>query len=265
MSTLIVIPARYESSRYPGKPLAKLKGATGVSKSLIQRSWEAACAVSGVDRIVVATDDARICDEVSRFGGSAVMTSSDCVNGTERCSDALTHLDCSFDIIVNLQGDALLTPPWFVEALVRFLDRDKNFGVATPVIRCDRTILDGLLEDRRQGRVGGTTAVFDARGRALYFSKEVVPWVGRLSDDNLPPVFLHIGVYGFKSAALDWYASQESGPLEKVEGLEQLRFLEHGKDVRCIQVNPRNWPIWELNNPSDVPEIERRLAQVGIE
>ena len=110
MSVLIAIPARYASTRYPGKPLVPLRGADGVSRTLVQRSWEAAMAVNGADRVVVATDDDRIRAEAEGFGAEVVMTSSECRNGTERCAEAHAALGGGFDIVVNLQGDAPLTP-----------------------------------------------------------------------------------------------------------------------------------------------------------
>ena len=154
MSVLLVIPARYASTRYPGKALAGLTGATGVTKSLIQRSWEAAQAVSGMARVVVATDDARIRDVAEAFGAEVVMTSSSCENGTERCAEAHDALGARFDMVVNLQGDAPLTPPWFIEELVAGLDAHPTAEVATPVLRASGRALAGFHEDRRAGRVG---------------------------------------------------------------------------------------------------------------
>ncbi|MEM1352883.1 MAG: 3-deoxy-manno-octulosonate cytidylyltransferase, partial [Pseudomonadota bacterium] len=118
MSVLIVIPARYASTRYPGKPLVSLRGATGDSRSLIARSWGAAIEVKSVDRVVVATDDTRIAEACAAFGAEVVMTSDSCENGTERCAEAHKVLGGGYEIIVNLQGDAPLTPPWFIEDLV---------------------------------------------------------------------------------------------------------------------------------------------------
>ena len=118
MSVLIAIPARYASTRYPGKPLAVLKGATGEARSLIERSWRAAMDVKGVDRVVVATDDDRIGEAANGFGAEVVMTSENCANGTERCAEAHSTLGGGYDIVVNLQGDAPLTPSWFVEELI---------------------------------------------------------------------------------------------------------------------------------------------------
>lgn len=274
MSTLIVIPARYASVRYPGKALAELRGASGgVAKPLIRRSWEAAQAVRGVNRVVVATDDTRIRNRAEAFGAEVVMTSSSCQNGTERCAEALDALGGGFDIVVNLQGDAppLTPPPWFVEALVEALDAHPTAEVATPVLRCDGRALSGFLEDRKAGRVGGTTAAFGgAEGKALYFSKEVIPpytthgW----PDHEMTPVFHHVGVYAYRPpAALAAYPLWEPGSLEELEGLEQLRFLERDRPVQCVEVDARGRQFWELNNPpEDVPpRIEAMLAAMEVE
>ncbi|MEM7670451.1 MAG: 3-deoxy-manno-octulosonate cytidylyltransferase [Pseudomonadota bacterium] len=263
MGTVIIIPARYASTRYPGKPLATLRGADGVAKTLIQRSWEAAMAVVGVERVIVATDDARISDHAKEFGAEVAMTSSDCANGTERCADALAGLGAA-EIIVNLQGDAPLTPPWFVEALIDAMHRRPEIAVCTPVLRCDEEALAGFIADRRAGRVGGTTAVFDETGRALYFSKEVLPYMGDAGDSRECPVFHHVGVYAYRPDALRAYIAMSPGRLEQREGLEQLRFLERGGQVHCVEVDARGAGFWELNNPEDVPRIERMLKERGL-
>ena len=262
MSVLVAIPARYASTRYPGKPLVSLKGPDG-DKTLIRRSWEAAMAVRGVDRVVVATDDARIRDHALGFGAEVVMTSSDCQNGTERCAEVAALLP-GFEVVVNLQGDAPLTPAWFVEDLVAGLKADTEADIATPVLRCDGRMLAGLLADRRAGRVGGTTAVFGAGLRGLYFSKEVIPFTGNIFPDDAPtPVFHHVGVYAYRPQALAAYATWPVGPLERLEGLEQLRFLEQGRQVLCVEVAARGRKFWELNNPSDVPVIEAMMAAMA--
>ncbi|MEM9196632.1 MAG: manno-octulosonate cytidylyltransferase, partial [Pseudomonadota bacterium] len=260
---VIVIPARYASSRYPGKPLVPLVGATGAARSLIQRRWDAARAVPGGHRVIVATDDARIQAHSEAFGAEVVMTPESCANGTERCAAVLTALGSTVadsDVIVNLQGDAPLTPPWFVEALIAAM-ADPAVAVATPVLRCDHAALAGFLEDRAAGRVGGTTAVFDALGRALYFSKEVLPFTGRaLTAQDIVPVFHHVGVYAYRAGLLARYPDWPQGPLERWEGLEQLRFLEQSHDIACVEVDARGAVFWELNNPQDVPRIEAALA-----
>ncbi|WP_299618999.1 manno-octulosonate cytidylyltransferase [uncultured Tateyamaria sp.] len=266
MSVLIAIPARYASTRYPGKPLVGLTGATGQAQSLIERSWRAAKSVAGVDRVVVATDDERIRTASEAFGAEVVMTSEACANGTERCAEAHAALGGSFDIVVNLQGDAPLTPPWFVEGLIEGLKAAPEAEIATPVLRCDGATLNGFLADRKAGRVGGTTAVFGAQHQGLYFSKEVIPYTNAIyADDADTPVFHHVGVYAYRPDALASYPDWPVGPLERLEGLEQLRFLENGRHILCVEVAARGRQFWELNNPEDVPRIEAMMAEMGIE
>lgn len=266
LSFAIIIPARFASSRYPGKPLVMLKGATGRSKTLIQRSWECASAVPNSVGVWVATDDERIADEVRGFGGRVVMTSSDCGNGTERCADAIEQLGEVADVIVNLQGDAPLSPSFVVERLVARLERDVDAAMATPVIRCSRQVHEHLLADAAEGRVGGTTAVFTKAGRALYFSKQIIPHVPpSAANDEVAPVHLHLGLYAYRAVALSEYRSAPRSDLERLEGLEQLRFLELSLPISVVQLEPLAWSPIELNNPTDVASIERALLDCGIE
>lgn len=266
MSVLLVIPARFASTRYPGKPLVELTGASGEKKSLIRRSWDAAMSVSGVDKVVVATDDDRIREAAEAFGAEVVMTSESCGNGTERCAEALEKLGGAYDIVVNLQGDAPLTPSWFVEDLVAGLRAHPTAEVATPVLRCDGRALNGFLADRREGRVGGTTAVFGADKKALYFSKEVVPFTSKTyADADETPVFHHVGVYAYRPSALGAYPKWPAGPLETLEGLEQLRFLERERPVLCVEVDARDRQFWELNNPEDVPRLELMMKEMHFD
>ncbi|MCB5199264.1 3-deoxy-manno-octulosonate cytidylyltransferase [Loktanella sp. TSTF-M6] len=265
MSVVIVIPARYASTRYPGKPLVDLRGANGTARSLIRRSWDAAMTVTGVDRVVVATDDDRIRDAAQAFGAEVVMTPVSCANGTERCAAALDALG-NPEIVVNLQGDAPLTPAWFVEELVAGLRANPDAMVATPVLQTEGAALRGFLEDRQAGRVGGTTAVFGAAMNALYFSKEVIPYRGETyADDAMTPVWHHVGVYAYRPDALRAYMTWPTGPLETLEGLEQLRFLEQAQRVLCVKVAAKGREFWELNNPEDVPRIEAMLAKMGLD
>lgn len=261
MSAVIFIPARYASTRYPGKPLVGLTGATGESKTLIQRSWEAARSVRGADAVYVLTDDARIAEAARGFGADVLMTSEQARNGTERCAEGVAQLAEVPDCVVNLQGDAPLTPAWFVEALIAAMD-DPTVQMATPILRCDPETLSNFVTDRQNGRVGGTTAVTRTDGTALYFSKEVLPFVGSL--ESPPEVWHHVGVYAYRPAALKAYMSWSEGPLEQAEGLEQLRFLENGVPVACVPVEGKGRVFWELNNPVDVARIETVLAKEGI-
>ncbi|WP_297768145.1 manno-octulosonate cytidylyltransferase [uncultured Roseovarius sp.] len=263
MKTVILIPARYASTRYPGKPLVELTQGDGTKKSLIRMSWEAALRVSGVDEVHVVTDDSRIREAAEAFGASVIMTSEACENGTARCADALGKGGIEADLIVNFQGDAPLTPPWFVEDLIAAMKADPEAEIATPVLQCDRLTYDMFIEDRKAGRVGGTTAVFNRAGHGLYFSKEVLPYIdpAKVPEADIP-VYHHVGVYAYRPDALTQYTSWPEGSLEKREGLEQLRFLENGRIVACVIVEGRGRVFWELNNPADVARIETVLKDM---
>lgn len=260
----ILIPARFASTRYPGKPLALLRGADGQARSLIERSWLAATAVAAPERVWVATDDSRIADAVTAFGGQVVMTPEHCRNGTERCAAALAVLGEVAPIVVNLQGDAPLTPAFVVSDLVTALAADPDAAMATPAVECSPSLYAHLVNDQAHGRVGGTTVVADAHGRALYFSKRVIPHLPADAVAAHQAVRLHLGVYAYRPAALAAYAALEPTPLELCEGLEQLRFLESGQPIRLVNFPALEWDCIELNNPEDVPAIEAVLQKRGI-
>ncbi len=265
MNSVILIPARFQSTRFPGKPLVGLKGASGSPKPLIQRSVEAARRVSGVSAVFVVTDDQRIASACKEFGADVIITSSECRNGTERCAEALGQLD-SPDLVINFQGDALLTPPGFVEALIARMADDSDALVATPAmrLRCDE--VRALASEEAAGRVGGTTVVTDHAGYALYFSKRLIPFLpaGAL-DQEMSPVRLHVGVYSYRPEALDRYVATPVSELETLEGLEQLRFLAAGIPIAVAEVATPPFALRELNNPEDIAPIEQALIEAGFE
>jgi 3-deoxy-manno-octulosonate cytidylyltransferase (CMP-KDO synthetase) len=265
MNSVILIPARFASSRFPGKPLVELKGAGGTPKPLIQRSVEAARRVSGISGVFVVTDDESIADACSKFGVGVIMTSPECRNGTERCAEALAELH-EPDLVINFQGDALLTPPGFVESLIARMDEDSDALVATPAMRLRSDEVRALQAEEAAGRVGGTTVVADTGGYALYFSKRLIPHLPAGSlDGELSPVRLHVGVYAYRPEALERYASTPVSELETLEGLEQLRFLAVGIPVAVVEVETPPYALRELNNPEDVEPIEQALTEAGLE
>jgi len=265
MNSVILIPARYQSSRFPGKPLVDLRGASGSAKPLIQRSVEAARRVAGVSGVFVTTDDERIADACAGFGVGVIMTSPDCRNGTERCAEALAQLH-NPELVINFQGDALLTPPGFVEALIARMANDRDALVATPAMRLRSEEVRVLQAEEAAGRVGGTTVVTDAQGYALYFSKRLIPHLPeRALDAEMSPVRLHVGVYAYRPEALEHYAATPVSELELLEGLEQLRFLAAGVRVGVVDVATPPFALRELNNPEDVAPIEQALAEAGLE
>lgn len=266
LRTHIVIPARYASSRYPGKPLARIRGAGGTERTLIERSWRAACAIPGIERVVVATDDQRIAEEARRFGADVAITPADCRNGTERCAATIAQLETPPDMVVNFQGDAPLTPDWVVGKLVERMVADPRLSVCTPAVTCSPSLLDTLLADQAAGRVGGTTVVFDADLDALYFSKRVIPYVpvGQAAAASAE-VHMHMGVYAYRPEALSAYVTTSPSRLEELEGLEQLRFLHCGIRIGIVLCRSPDWDVIELNNPEDLPLIEAILEARGID
>jgi len=265
MNTIIMISARHASSRYPGKPLVELKGASGTLKPLIRRSYEAALRVSGVSVVFVVTDDERIAAACRGFGAGVIITSPDCRNGTERCAEALESIEQP-DLVINFQGDALLTPPAFVEALISYMVQNGDAQVATPAIRLRGEELRALQAEEAAGRVGGTCVVTDSRGRALYFSKQIIPHVPPWAlEAERTPVRLHVGVYAYRPDALRRYVETPLSELETLEGLEQLRFLDAGIPIAVVDVEPPAFALRELNNPEDVAPIEQALAAAGLE
>lgn len=261
MRCAIIIPARFGSSRFAGKPLASIRGAGGEARSLIARTIEAGRAAAATHDLLVATDDQRIADSAEAAGARAVLTPSDCRNGTERCASVVNAGATDAEIIVNLQGDAPLTPPTAIAALIKLLQDCPDVAVASPMIRCCAQTAARLVRDEAQERVGGTTVVTNQRRDALYFSKKVIPYGG---DTPECPINLHLGVYAYRAEALRRYATAAPSPLELAEGLEQLRFLDLGIPIRMVEIEEPAGGLWEVNNPEDIVIVERALSVRGI-
>lgn len=219
MKTAVVIPARYASTRLPGKPLLRETG-----KYLVQHVYERACQAAGVDLVVVATDDPRIASAVRGFGGRVEMTRRDHPSGTDRVAEVARRLDA--DCVVNLQGDEPLIDPASVETLIRVLG-DADADMAT---------LAAPIQSAEQWRNPNCVKVVcDADGRALYFSRSPVPFVrdGQPDFGARPPCFLqHLGIYAYRRRFLFTLADLPPHPLEHLEKLEQLRVLAHGRRIQ---------------------------------
>jgi 3-deoxy-manno-octulosonate cytidylyltransferase (CMP-KDO synthetase) len=214
MSVVCVIPARYPSVRFPGKPLAMLRGAGGTARSLIERTWRAAQEVDRFDAVYVATDDARIAEAARDFGADVLMTSDTCRNGTERCAEALGLLGDGVEMVVNLQGDAPLTPPWFLDALVEGLEGDSQAALATPILRCDGATLAAFKADRPRGASAAPPRSATARARSISPRRSSPSHQGLRPDEDTP-VFHHVGVYAYRPWALHAYPDWTLGPLER--------------------------------------------------
>lgn len=256
MSVCVVIPARYGSTRLPGKPLADIAGA-----SMIRRVWTIARSAAGVDRVLVATDDDRIAAHVTAFGGEAVMTPESCRNGTERARAAVDALKTAPDIVINLQGDAPLTPPWIVSAIATTMREAPDLPMATPATLMSGETLEKFIAAKDRGEVGGTTVAFDVEGDALYFSKRVIPFVrGSLEG---APVYKHIGLYGYRLDTLRRLGDLPMGRFEAVEQLEQLRALENRIPIRVVEVDYRGRTPWSVDSPEDLKMVEEIIGREG--
>ncbi len=257
MRIAVVIPARYGSSRFPGKPLAPIAGI-----SLLERVWRLAQAAEGIDTVVIATDDDRIRTHAEGFGATVVMTPISCRNGTERVAAALAQLPDTMDAVINLQGDAVLTPPWVIAALAAEL-RTATAPVVTPAVRCSEQHYAQLAEAKRTHPASGTLVVTDRQGRALYFSKALIPFIRADHTGDFPPVWRHIGLYGYRRAALAQLLAWPEGPLEAAEQLEQLRALENGMAIQVVPVDYRGRRHWSVDSPADVKIVEQLLVEEG--
>lgn len=228
MSITAIIPARYASSRFPGKPLALILG-----KTMIQRVYERAAQASCIDRVVVATDDHRIAEEVASFGGEVQMTRTDHATGTDRLAEVAARLDTQ--LVVNVQGDEPLIDPRMIEAAVAPLVADGSIPMGTL-----KTPLLSWSEYRDPNVV---KVVTDRQGFALYFSRAPIPCPRDLvsAEPGVSPAALglyrHVGLYVYRRDFLLRFASLPATPLENLEKLEQLRALEHGHAIRVVETD----------------------------
>ena len=266
MKTLIVIPARFGSTRLPGKPLALIGGQTMLSR-VVQLCREAAFGLKDVS-ILVATDDARIGQHCDSLGVAWKMTAKDAPTGTDRVAEVVRHHPETPDFILNMQGDAPLTPPDFLRAMMDAFAKNPTDAV-TPVVQLRWDELDTLRQNKAITPFSGTTAVFNADGHALWFSKNIIPAIRKedhlRETSALSPVFRHIGLYGYARQTLLEYVSLPESPYEKLEGLEQLRLLENGYTLRCVPVDFKGRPNMSgIDSPEDVKRAEALLAGLNI-
>ncbi len=256
MSVAIIIPCRFGSSRFPGKPLARIAG-----RSMIERVWRIANAIRGVDSVFIATDDQRIAEHATSFGGLVAMTSPDCRNGTERCFEVAKAQSIKPSIVLNLQGDAVLTPPHVLDALVAVMTQPKAPLLATPAVRLGKAQHQQMLEARGSA-AGGTFVTFNLNKQALYFSKSSIPFLRRADADS-HPVYRHIGLYAYQYAVLEQLVKLPPTPLEEAEQLEQLRALEHGIPIQIVPVEYGGRSHWSVDKPEDVAIAEKIIASEG--
>jgi len=256
MKVAIVIPARHASQRLPGKPLIEIAG-----RSLLQRVWRIARAVERIAGVWIATDDERIASHARAFGADALMTPANLATGTDRVRAAMAMLPEPMDAVINLQGDAILTPPWVVQALVDAFAADAGAGMVTAAVRLSPAALAEMIALKAQSPSSGTLVTMDLAGRALYFSKSMIPFVR--DGAAHAPVHRHIGIYGYRAPVLERLAALPPTPLETAERLEQLRALEHGIPIRVVVVDYRGRTHGSVDTEKDLAFVAAVIAREG--
>ena len=258
MKTAIIIPARFGSTRFPGKPLHPIAGVSMLARTVdaARRAAEASGAV-----VLVATDDKRIEAHCAEIGVQSVMTDPALASGTDRVRAAAEMAAAGADFVVNLQGDAPFTPPQQVAAVI---ENAAKGDVVTPVVRLSWEALDALRARKKATPFSGTTCIRGVDGKAIWFSKSILPAMRK--EDKLraaggpSPVYQHIGLYGYSRGALERIAGMAPSIYEELEGLEQLRFLENGLTIHAVEVEPSELPSAGIDSPEDVAHVEQFLS-----
>ncbi|BBB91573.1 MAG TPA: 3-deoxy-manno-octulosonate cytidylyltransferase [Methylomusa anaerophila] len=239
MNTLCIIPARYHSTRLPGKPLAPIAG-----KPMIQHVYERAKMAKRPGGVLVATDHQLVYDTVKAFGGDAIMTSADHPTGTDRLAEVARQYP-AVDIVINIQGDEPLIAPEVIDLLAGTFDDDPGLQMATLMTEMD---------PREYGLPSAVKVVTDLQGYAIYFSRALIPYPRNLpcNPGGMTPVYKHVGIYAYRRDFLLTFAALEPTPLEQTESLEQLRALEHGYRIKVL---PTDFKCIGVDTPEDLAAV----------
>lgn len=237
--TVVLIPARYASTRFPGKPLHQLAG-----KPLVQHVWERACEAKGIDAVIIATDDMRIAEAAFAFGAEVALTSPECISGTDRCAEVAARLK-KVARIINVQGDEPMVEPKLISKLARVLKRDATLEMVTAATP--------FGSDEDPANPNAVKVVLNKHSDALYFSRSPIPF---LRDGGGFPFLRHLGIYGYTSRFLQRFVRWPAGALEAAESLEQLRALERGTRIRVV---PTSHASIGVDTPADAIAAEALL------
>ncbi|MEN8153658.1 MAG: 3-deoxy-manno-octulosonate cytidylyltransferase [Acidobacteriota bacterium] len=243
MNIAAIIPSRFESSRFPGKPLTNILGI-----SMIERVYNQVKKSDKFEDIIVATDNKKIADKVKEFGGKSIMTSRQCSSGTERVWEVLKKSD--YDAVINIQGDEPLISEKLISDIYDELDTGEHDVITA-------AFFNTSIEDYLSENV--VKAVVNNNSEALYFSRSPVPFVKR---DEFAGFFQHIGIYGYLKKSIESFFNFPLSDLEKCEKLEQLRFMDYGVTIKIIETNYRSYGV---DVPEDVKKIEKLLRENEIE
>lgn len=239
MKILGIIPARYASSRFPGKPLADVRG-----KSMVQRVYEQSVKAKSLADVVVATDHEQIFNHVERFGGKVILTKKDHGSGTERCNEVLKKYSESIDYVINIQGDEPFIHPEQIDELAAILDGKVEIATLIKAIENRAELFNSNV----------VKAVIDKHGRALYFSRSTVPHVRNAAQDewlNIQRFYKHIGMYAYRADTLSAVSVLTPTSLEAAESLEQLRWIENGYAIHVVETR---WESFGIDSPEDLAQ-----------
>jgi 3-deoxy-manno-octulosonate cytidylyltransferase (CMP-KDO synthetase) len=237
-----IIPARFASTRFPGKPLVDLGG-----KPMIQRTYERVKAVKGFDRIIIATDDQRIYDAAQGFNAEVMMTSSEHLTGTDRCAEVLSRLGETVDYVVNIQGDEPFIEPAQLEEVAA------GFSSGAPIL----TLIKKITDPETLFNVNTPKVVCDVDGNALYFSRQTIPFLRGVEPSewlNQHTFFKHIGLYAYRADILSGLSALKPTSLELAESLEQLRWIQNGIQIKAIETQ---FETIGIDSPEDLEKIQK--------
>lgn len=244
IEVVAIIPARYHSNRFEGKPLALIQG-----KTMIQHVVERAQRVRVISRVVVATDDMRIAKTVESFGGEYVLTRNDHVSGTDRLAEAAEKIGISeHDIVVNIQGDQPLFSEEIIEQITKPLLEDPALPMSTLIYK--------IIREEEIHDPNHVKTVFDRDNYALYFSRSPIPFQRNPEDEDIPTYYKHLGFYGYRKGFLLSFVALPEGEWERFEKLEQLRALEFGYKIKVILTEHDSI---EVDTPEDLQRVEEYL------
>lgn len=266
MKLAIAIPARYGSTRFPGKPLAMING-----KSMLHRVLEVANKAAEPYEdvtIFVTTEDKRIAEHAEEVGATCINTPPSCPTGSDRVLSAIRQLHDWPDFIINLQGDAPFTPPRIIRQIFDAYKNNPRAEVVTPVHKLSWGDLDRLRETKNKTPFSGTTAIINDKNRALWFSKHIIPAIRNEEDlrekSGTSPIYQHLGLYGFRSDILESFCSLPQGTYEQMEGLEQLRMLENNINIQTVPVDIEEGLIQSgIDSPEDIIRAENHILNHG--
>ena len=263
MNISIIIPARYGSTRFPGKPLVEIAGQTMLSR-VVNIAKQAAENIENVT-IAVATEDERILKHAEEIGAKAVLTSDQCATGSDRVLEAVLKIAPDTDFVFGLQGDAPFTPVNAITEMIKAVKNKPDIEVITPVINLRWSELDALRKNKVQTPFSGTTAIINHAGRALWFSKNILPAIRKeetYRNNEFSPVHQHIGLYGFQLKTLKKFVSLPQGKYEELEGLEQLRLLENDIPIQTITLDVKAGLAQAgIDSPEDIIRAEKILEK----